>query len=212
MPRQNQRDERAYWDGVASLGGTATQCAIWGEPGAWASRVPACLEAIVPAIAEVFVSGARVVDLGCGIGRLAIPIARQFPGIRVIGVDISRVMLDAAAVEAAAAGLRNVDWRLGDGRTLPPRLDTLDAAYSMILFQHIPREAAASYIRQLARHLRPGGRIRFQYVEGTESELMSYHATEPTMRAACETNGLDVVAVDRGLIYPGWTWITARKP
>ena len=59
-----------------------------------------------------------VVELGVGTGRIAVPIAAD--GIRVIGVDSSRGMLDVCARRAALAGA-DVDLRLGDLREPPVR-------------------------------------------------------------------------------------------
>ena len=46
----------------------------------------------------------RVLELGCGSGRLTIPIALQ--GSEIVGVDLSRAMLDAARAKASAAGAK----------------------------------------------------------------------------------------------------------
>jgi SAM-dependent methyltransferase len=56
-------------------------------------------------------SGGPVVELGVGTGRIAVPIAAD--GIRVIGIDSSRGMLDVCARRAALAGVE-VDLRVGD--------------------------------------------------------------------------------------------------
>src|SRR6266513_5381459 len=61
-------------------------------------------------------SGGPVVELGVGTGRIAVPIASD--GIRVIGVDSSRAMLDVCAERAALAGVE-VDLRVGDLREPP---------------------------------------------------------------------------------------------
>jgi SAM-dependent methyltransferase len=63
-------------------------------------------------------SGGPVVELGVGTGRIAIPIAAD--GIRVIGVDSSRGMLDVCARRAALAGV-TLDLRVGDLRQPPVR-------------------------------------------------------------------------------------------
>src|SRR5207248_10753296 len=63
-------------------------------------------------------SGGPVVELGVGTGRIAVPIAAD--GIRVIGVDSSRGMLDVCARRAALAGAE-VDLRVGDLRDPPVR-------------------------------------------------------------------------------------------
>jgi len=61
-------------------------------------------------------SGGPVVELGVGTGRIAVPIAAD--GIRVIGVDSSRGMLDVCARRAALAGVE-IDLRVGDLREPP---------------------------------------------------------------------------------------------
>src|ERR671933_1452955 len=63
-------------------------------------------------------SGGPVVELGVGTGRIAIPIAAD--GIRVIGVDSSRGMLEVCARRAALAGV-DLDLRVGDLRDPPVR-------------------------------------------------------------------------------------------
>src|SRR5438105_10661201 len=65
-------------------------------------------------------SGGPVVELGVGTGRIAVPIASD--GIRVIGVDSSRGMLDVCAERAALAGVGALlDLRVGDLRKPPVR-------------------------------------------------------------------------------------------
>jgi SAM-dependent methyltransferase len=65
-------------------------------------------------------SGGPVVELGVGTGRIAVPIASD--GIRVIGVDSSRGMLDVCAERAALAGAGPyLDLRVGDLREPPVR-------------------------------------------------------------------------------------------
>jgi SAM-dependent methyltransferase len=61
-------------------------------------------------------SGGPVVELGVGTGRIAVPIAAD--GLRVIGVDSSRGMLDVCARRAALAGVE-LDLRVGDLREPP---------------------------------------------------------------------------------------------
>lgn len=211
--------ERAFWDDAASADEARVRTAIWGEtePGAWEGRVPACLDAILPALRPAIDrafhdrGAARVLDLGCGIGRLTMPTARAVPWATVVGVDVSLPMLIRADAEARRAGVENVEWLEGDGRRLPD-VGALDAAFCMVVFQHMPWEAACGYIRDVAAALRPGGAFRFQVVEGERAEWMSNHVTEAAVRGACATAGLRVEAVDRGLLYDEWLWCTAVKP
>jgi len=60
--------------------------------------------------------GARVLDLACGHGRHAIPLAER--GFEVTGYDLSEPFLERARAEAAARGVA-VRWVRGDMRALP---------------------------------------------------------------------------------------------
>jgi SAM-dependent methyltransferase len=52
----------------------------------------------------------RIVDFGCGQGRLTIPIALKFPSSEVIGVDISKAALNDAVIGSLKAGVTNVTF------------------------------------------------------------------------------------------------------
>ena len=204
--------EHDFWEKAAQGDTWAMREAIWGEgPDAWDRRVYPCVEAILPALLPAAgAPGATVLDLGCGVGRLTIPIARALPEATLIGVDIAPTMLAKAKDAAAEARVRNVVWLPCDGRDLP-HVGRLDAAFCMVVFQHVPADATRLYIAQVAAALRRGGRFRFQFVEGTAAEWMSHHLSESFVREACEAAGLDVVDIDRGLMYPEWTWMTTEK-
>jgi predicted O-methyltransferase YrrM len=60
--------------------------------------------------------GARVLDVGAGGGWSTIALARAYPRARFDGVDVDRPSVDAAAENAAAAGLADrVEFRVADG-------------------------------------------------------------------------------------------------
>lgn len=98
-------------------------------------------------------SGARVLDVGCQAGRLAIPLAQD--GFRVTGVDRSGFALRRAAQNARTAGAA-VTWVRGDIlQTLPRQpgpYDIIVCAEVLYLCQNY-REI----LRALAGVLRPGG-------------------------------------------------------
>ena len=56
-------------------------------------------------------AGARVLDVGCGTGRHAVPLARR--GFRMVGIDLSRGMLREAQAVAQQASVA-VDWVQAD--------------------------------------------------------------------------------------------------
>ena len=92
-------------------------------------------------------------DLGCGTGQLTETLARYVK--RVIAVDSSRDMLDAAGARVGAA--QNVDLRQGDLENLPIGPGELDAAMLSLVLPYSPAPARA--LSEVARVLRPGGRV-----------------------------------------------------
>ena len=56
----------------------------------------------------------RVLDIGCGQGRMSLPVARALPHGRVIGVDLTGPAIAAARAKAAHSGLKNVDFHEAD--------------------------------------------------------------------------------------------------
>ena len=103
--------------------------------------------------------GERVVDVGSGGGIDSLIAARMVgPGGRVIGVDMTPAMLDRARTSAAAAGLRNVEFREGFGEALPVEDGWADVVISNGVLNLMPDKDAA--LREMARVLKPGGRLQ----------------------------------------------------
>jgi len=100
--------------------------------------------------------GLRVLDLGCGYGRLTIPIARLvLPGGQVVGVDIQEAMLRIARERAEKSGLANLSFRraaAGEGALRP---DQFDRALLVTVLGEIPRQLEA--LREVRDVLAPGG-------------------------------------------------------
>jgi SAM-dependent methyltransferase len=114
--------------------------------------------------------GQRVLDVGCGLGRTTRALAREVgPEGRVVGLDISEGMLQAARDHAAQAGVANVEFVLGDAQVHELAAGAFDAAYSRfgVMFFADPVAAFAN----IHRSLRPGGRISFVcWQSGLENE------------------------------------------
>jgi demethylmenaquinone methyltransferase/2-methoxy-6-polyprenyl-1,4-benzoquinol methylase len=100
----------------------------------------------------------RVLDLATGTGDLAIDIARACPGATIIGLDPSKAMLAIAADKLARHGLADrVALVEGDAQALPYANCELDAVTIAFGIRNVPDRAAA--LREMARVVRPGGRI-----------------------------------------------------
>lgn len=96
-----------------------------------------------------------VLDVACGPGLLACALARHVR--RVAGIDLTSEMIRWAKLVAAAKGLSNVDWKIGDASALPYNDHRFTAVITRYSFHHIldPRAVLA----EMVRVCKPGGKI-----------------------------------------------------
>jgi trans-aconitate 2-methyltransferase len=98
-----------------------------------------------------------VLDAGCGSGRVTEQLAERLPRGRVIALDASPSMVDAARVRLARFGDR-IDYAVADlGQPLPIDAGALDAVISTATFHWVPDHDAL--FRNLAAVMRPGARL-----------------------------------------------------
>jgi SAM-dependent methyltransferase len=102
-------------------------------------------------LSQANLRGGPILELGCGTGKLSIPLARA--GHSVVGLDVS-----AALLQFAASKNHDVKWIEGDMRSFD-----LDEKFALIMLPsnnlghlHTP-EDFESCIRCVKRHLKPGG-------------------------------------------------------
>ena len=93
--------------------------------------------------------GKSALDVGCGAGLLAEPLARL--GAKVIGVDASPEVIAVARGHAATMGLA-IDYRVGDVEALEGQFDLVTA---MEVIEHVADPAA--FLKALAKRLASGG-------------------------------------------------------
>jgi cyclopropane-fatty-acyl-phospholipid synthase len=100
---------------------------------------------------------ARLLDVGCGWGSLAIHAATRH-GASVVGITISRAQAELARKRVAEAGVADrVEIRLQDYRDL--RGERFDAISSVGMFEHVGTSRTAQYFEALRPLLGPGGRL-----------------------------------------------------
>jgi SAM-dependent methyltransferase len=100
--------------------------------------------------------GARLLDVPCGDGRVALPLAAR--GIRVTGVELNERLLEYARARAGEQGL-DVEWRLGDMRDLPWQGE-FDAALCFSgSFGYFDEGGNRDFVVSVRRALKPGGRF-----------------------------------------------------
>jgi demethylmenaquinone methyltransferase/2-methoxy-6-polyprenyl-1,4-benzoquinol methylase len=102
--------------------------------------------------------GDSALDVCCGTGDLALELAhRVAPGGRVVGCDFSEPMLDLAREKAASAGAPGARFEWADALQLPydaGRFDAVTVGFGVRNLADLDRG-----LREMARVLRPGGRL-----------------------------------------------------
>jgi SAM-dependent methyltransferase len=126
-------------------------------------------------VEEARTAGGPVVELACGTGRIAVPIAQA--GIQLIGVDGSAGMLQVAREYARAEGVEElIDLRHGDLRD-PPVLERV--ALVLIPFRsllHMTTDADRMSALRAARELLvPGGRLVFDVFAPSREDVEDTH-------------------------------------
>lgn len=105
-------------------------------------------------------AGLDMLDLGSGPGTITLDFARLVAPGTVVGIDASAEVVTNASDRAAAAGLDNVSFQVGDAYHLDLPDDSVDVAHAHQLLQHVGDPVAV--IRELRRVVRPGGVIAFR--------------------------------------------------
>ncbi|MEV6314628.1 class I SAM-dependent methyltransferase [Streptomyces sp. NPDC051776] len=159
----------------------------------WDARFPGDDPAFAVGVAALGLrTGDVVLDAGCGTGR-ALPVLRAAVGSsgKVIRADITREMLEAGARTGRG---RAGTLLLADVARLPLRPESLDAVFAAGLFGHLRQPA--ENLREMARVVRPGGRLALFHVIGraalaarqgrplTKNDLLEETNVRPLLRSS----------------------------
>lgn len=111
-------------------------------------------------------SGERVVDIACGTGIVARTAAQRVGSDgRVVGLDLSVPMLEAARAAATAQGA-SIEWLEGSALKLPLADAAFDVAFCQQGLQFFPDRLNA--LCEIHRVLKPGGRLALSVWRGIE--------------------------------------------
>ncbi|HLJ01914.1 MAG TPA: class I SAM-dependent methyltransferase, partial [Solirubrobacteraceae bacterium] len=125
----------------------------------------------------------RALEIGSGLGRNTVHLARHFA--HVDGVDVSATMVRQARARGLPA---NVALHALSGRDLRPMADASYAlVFSHLVFQHVESwEAIGSYLREIGRVLEPGGVAVLQFDTRPASRLVAlgYRLPDPLLPRA----------------------------
>lgn len=102
----------------------------------------------------------RVLEYGCGVGRVTRYLAQQFPAVEAC--DISPSHLEQAQAWVRGADLSNVDFRRIRSVQDVYGPQDIDAVFSVIVLQHNPPPAIVAILTALLARLKPGGVAYFQ--------------------------------------------------
>jgi len=151
-------------------------------------------------------------EIGCGPGRLLLPMSRHFSEIH--GVDVSDEMIRLARERLHCAPNACVHHNSGSDLAAFPD-ERFDFVYSYAVFQHIPsREVVFQYLREARRVMKTGGVLRCQ-VNGLPPDARQYDTwsgvriTPGEIAAFAEENDFQLLALEQaGTQY---MWVTCRK-
>jgi SAM-dependent methyltransferase len=150
--------------------------------------------------------GERVLDLGSGGGiDVLLSAKRVGPTGRAFGVDMTDEMLALAQRNAAEAGATNVEFLRGHIEALPLPADSIDVVISNCVVNLAADKTAV--FREIARVLRPGGRIGITDIVA-EDHLSPEARAERGSYAGCIAGALSVSEFRQGLEAAGFSAVS----
>ncbi len=153
-------------------------------------------------------SDKKVLDIGCGIGRLSEFFAKDFKEVE--GIDISDEMIKKA--KERLSNLNNVNFTATDGVHYPFSDNYFDLVFSYIVFQHMPsEEIIEENFKEALRVLKPNGIIKIQIRGGYEPNKKEWFYspvyTEKKAKALIQRIGLKTIKTGDDSIKRFWLWL-----
>lgn len=158
----------------------------------------------------------RVLEIGCGVGRMTRSLASTFGEVH--GVDVSGEMVQRARCYLRSTS--NVHVHCNSGHDLRVLKDLeFDFACSFIVFQHIPsKQVIDNYVAEVGRRLAPGALFKFQ-VQGYESPDPRLPGSDTWLGASISERDAAEMAARHGFEIEDsngsgtqYYWLSFRKP
>lgn len=171
------------------------------EAPGWGERVDRSsatyLAPLAAALLHVRPDPERALDIGTGLGDVALLMAREFPQARVRGIDFSEAMIQRARARIGLDPEGRVAFRVADAAELPYD----DSSFDLVAQLNMP-----PFFSEMARVLRPGGHAAIAASWGPETP---FYTPERVLRRGFGRQGLEKHA--DGAAGRG-TYFVARRP
>ena len=114
---------------------------------------------LIPSLAP----GGDLLDVGCGPGTITVDFARRVAPGRVVGLDASAEVIDKARALAAAEGVLNVEFVVGDAYSTGLADDSFDVVHAHQILHHLADPVEV--LREMRRVVKPGGVVAVREVD-----------------------------------------------
>jgi ubiquinone/menaquinone biosynthesis C-methylase UbiE len=163
--------------------------------------------------------GEVMLDVGCGTGTLAIAAARLLgPTGKVTGIDAAPEMVAAARRKALRYGVE-AEFHEAPAQALPFEDEAFDVVTSTLMLHHMPRPDREASAREIARVLKPGGRLlAVDFATSSQTQGGLFHRLHRHGRVKLSdivdlTTGAGLTLVESGPVgMRDLTYVLAAKP
>jgi 2-polyprenyl-3-methyl-5-hydroxy-6-metoxy-1,4-benzoquinol methylase len=95
----------------------------------------------------------RILDIGCGYGRITMPLLQKLPKAEIIGIDISKTYVSLYKKNTGK------DAFVSSIETIPDNLGTFDLIISATVMMYVPKHQLQFTVKNLLKKLNPGGKL-----------------------------------------------------
>jgi SAM-dependent methyltransferase len=147
-----------------------------------------------------------ILEIGCGYGEWMVPLC-QNSGARICGIDIHPTLAIKASEKFHEYNCGQCEFRICNGYSIPYPDNWFNSAYSISVFQHMPRAIVNKYLKESTRVIKKGGEVLFHFrnddSKGEYSKDISVNHegdfsvgwSESDIRIACKETGIIVLGI-----------------